>query len=155
MKLYTMNRDTIPMRGVLDKSALSFWIKWLDEYTDDEIRLFDRELCRTPDEIAAFGLSALPRLEMARIMRVLEMNLTGRKTIDAHAPTSYALKHRAERWIQLEEGRSYYVSTLQAAVIMRVLGYRTTWEEPRRYNVSMRSYHAMCDAIHNTNVTRG
>lgn len=155
-KLYNMHVDLIPTRrGILDEHDLGFWLRWINEYSDEQIYLIDRELCRTPDEIPEFGLSALPRLEMARIMRVPELNLTGRKSIDPHAPTAYALKHRFERWIQLEESRPYYVSELQAAVVMQILGYRTTWEKPRRYNVSMRAYSKFCATIRATELCKG
>lgn len=146
-----MHPETICVRGrALEEHELNFWLRWIDEYSDDDIRRIDEALCKTPDEIAEFGLSALPRIEMARIMRVAELNLTGRKTIARYAPTAYALKHRFERYIQLEECRMYYVSELQAAVIMRILGYRTTDERPRRYNVSMKAYNKLCNVIRNT-----
>lgn len=133
----------------LDEHDLWFWLRWLNDYTDHEIYLFDRELCRDESEIEDFGLSALPRLEMARIMRVLELNLTPRKSTDSFAPTAYGLKHVVESYIRKEEGRRfYYVSELQAASIMRILGYQRTHDKPRRYNVSMRSYHKLLDKLH-------
>lgn len=138
----------IAQRGILDDRDLVFWIRWLDDYGDRRIWMFDREGTRDDTEVAEFGLSALPRVEQARIMRVLELNLTGRKSIDRHAPGAYSLKHDVEHYVQLEEGRPYYVSRLQAATVMRLLGYHH--DDAGRYNVSMKSYHRLRDRIAGT-----
>ena len=133
-------------RHELTEHELYFWIKLLDELGDDEIARQDRlacmELHHKTDEVDGFGLSALPRVEQARILRSLEMNLSPRRTIDRKAPGAYSLKHDSENYIRYEEGRAcYYVSELQAAVCMRMLGYRRSYTG--RYNVSMLSYNRM------------
>ena len=145
MDEYTIQRGHDATCHMLSDGDLTFWTRWLDEYTDEQIRAIDREHAHDEDEIASFGLSALPRLEQARIMRVLELHLTGRATVDRWAPGAYSLKHDAERFIQLEEGRPYYVSRLQAATVMRILGYRHDGEG--RYNVSMKSYNRLRERI--------
>ena len=131
----------------LGEDDLRFWLDWLEELGPDRIRALDFELCRDIGEAEEMGLSALPALEAARIMRVAELNLRPRETVDRNAPTAYGLKHDFERWVELEEGRCYYVSELQASVVMCLLGYRRTPCRPRRYNVSMRSYNRMRDRI--------
>ena len=135
-----------PRQRILTADDLRFWIAWLEDYADDYIRAINRALCRSVDEVDDFGLSSLPRVEMARIMRAAELHLTARKTVDRHAPTAYGLKHRLERYISLSEGRGYYVSELQCKTIMHILGYRAEGY-PGRYNVSMRSYNGFCKHI--------
>lgn len=145
MKAYGYYRPA-PEQRILTADDLHFWLIWLEEYTDEQIRAIDRALCRHVDEVEGFGLSSLPRVEMARIMRAAELHLTARKTVDRYAPTAYGLKHKLERYIALSEGRCYYVSELQCKAIMHILGYRAEGY-PGRYNVSMRSYNAFCTHI--------
>ena len=130
-----------PWHHVVTEQELTFWVRWLNDIGDDRIRMIDRAECNSLDEVEDFGLSALPRTEQARIMRAFELNLNGRATLDKHAPGSYSLKHDAENWIRLTEGRPYYVSELQCRTCMHILGYHRTWGKCNRYNVSMLSYH--------------
>lgn len=126
---------------VVTEEELTFWIRWLDTIGDERIRKYDRDEWNVAGDVDVFGLSAIDRTEQARILRAFELNLSGRATLDKHAPGSYGLKHDAESWISLTEGRPYYVSELQCRTCMRILGYHRTYGRHGRYNVSMLSYH--------------
>ena len=128
-----------PWQRYLDEHDLMFWMTWLDEIGDEEIANLDLKECYSMQEVEHFGLSKLPRVEQARVLRVLDINLTRRKTADSSAPGAVQLRDDVERHIRLEEGHSLYlVSVLQVRTCMRILGYRRTGTiRGGRYNVSM------------------
>lgn len=128
-----------PWQHVKTAHELAFWICWLDQLGDEEIRQIDWKECHRTREVEKSGLSALPRIEQARILAAYELNLSPRATLDRQAPGSFDLRHDAEDHIRLTEGRRYHVSELQCRTCMRILGYRRTFTD--KYNVSMSSYH--------------
>ena len=86
----------------------------------------------------AYTFASMCRSDQAALLRVLDENLPTRTTRpNTNTPTSYAIKHAAERCT------GFYVSNLQAKVAMRILGYkRSAGGLNPVYNITKREWRA-------------
>ena len=93
---------------------------------------------RSESEVMGQCFTVLDIREQAEIVRALDMNLEPVKQVDRCGPTSYAIKHAAERMA------GFYVSNLQAKVALRLLGYKRGLDDDDRlypkYNISRVSW---------------